>query len=78
MTCVKRWKPIQGVANMSKYHVLMSESLGKTIEVEAESAEEAMEKVDNGDWYDKDVIREKVIDRFAVEAEVWSENMELL
>ena len=56
----------------------MSESLGKTIEVEAESAEEAMEKVDCGDWYDKDVIREKVIDRFAVEAEVWSENMELL
>ena len=63
---------------MSKYHVLMSESLGKTIEVEAESAEEAMEKVDCGDRYDKDVIREKVIDRFAVEAEVWSENMELL
>lgn len=63
---------------MSKYHVLMSESLGKTIEVEAESAEEAMKKVDCGDWYDKDVIRETVIDRFAVEAEVWSENMELL
>ena len=78
MTCVRKWILIQGVVNMSKYHVLMSESLGKTIEVEAESAEEAMEKVDNGDWYDKDVIREKVIDRFAVEAEVWSENMELL
>ena len=57
---------------MSKYHVLMSESLGKTIEVEAESAEEAMEKVDCGDWYDKDVIREKVIDRFAVEVEIFS------
>ena len=50
----------------------MSESLGKTIEVEAESAEEAMEKVDCGDWYDKDVIREKVIDRFSVEAELFS------
>ena len=62
----------------NKYHVLMSESLGKTILVEAESEDEAMERVNNGDWYDKDVIREKVIDRFAVEAEVWSENMELL
>ena len=63
---------------MTKYHVLMSESLAKTIEIEAESEEAAMDMVDSGDWYDKDVIREKVIDRFAVEAEVWSENMELL
>ena len=54
---------------MDKYHVLMSESIGKTIEVEAESVEGAMEMVDNGDWHDKDVISEKVIDRFAVEAE---------
>ena len=61
-----------------KYHVLMSESLGKTILVEANSEDEAMEKVNNGDWYDKDVIREKVIDRFAVEAEVVSDTMELL
>ena len=54
---------------MPKHHVLMSESLGKTIEVEAENEDEAMEMVNNGDWYDKDVIREKVVDRFAVEAE---------
>lgn len=39
---------------MAKYHVLLSESLGKTILVEAESEEEAMEKVDCGDWYDKE------------------------
>ena len=57
---------------MSKYHVLMSESLGKTIEIEAESAEEAMEKVNCGDWYDKNVISQNVIDRFAVEAEIFS------
>ena len=63
---------------MSKYHVLMSESLGKTIEVEAESEDEAMQMVNNGDWYDKDVIREKVIDRFAVEAEVVSDTVKLL
>jgi hypothetical protein len=54
---------------MPKYHVLMSESLAKTIEVEAESEDEAMEMADNGDWCDKDVIGEKVVDRFAVEAE---------
>tara|TARA_R110002051_G_scaffold324867_1_gene424224 strand:+ start:1700 stop:1903 length:204 start_codon:yes stop_codon:yes gene_type:complete len=67
---------------MVKYHVLMSESLAKTILVDAESEDAAMEKVDGGDWYDKDVVREKVIDRFAVEAEVWVDppfdRMELL
>ena len=67
---------------MTKYHVLMSESLAKTILVDAESEDAAMEKVDDGDWYDKDVVREKVIDRFAVEAEVWVDppfnHMELL
>ena len=50
---------------MPKYHVLMSESLGKTIEVEAENEDEAMKMVNNGDWYDKDVIKEKVGERFA-------------
>lgn len=54
---------------MTKYHVLMSESLGKTIVVEARNQDEAMEMVDNGDWYDKDVIREKIVDRFAIDAE---------
>jgi hypothetical protein len=54
---------------MPKYHVLMSESLGKTIEIEAESAEQAEELVNNGDWYDEWVIREKVVDRFVVESE---------
>jgi len=54
---------------MPKYHVLMSESLGKTIEVEAESEDEAMEMVNTGEWRDEDVVREKVIDRFVVEAE---------
>lgn len=63
---------------MTKYHVLLSESLGKTILVEAKSEDEAMEMVNIGDWEDKDVIRTKVIDRFAVEAEVVSDTMELL
>ena len=63
---------------MTKYHVLLSESLGKTILVEAKSEDEAMEMVNIGDWEDKDVIRTKVIDRFAVEAEVVSDTMHLL
>ena len=53
-----------------KFEVLISENVGKTILVEANSADEAMEMVDNGDWYDKDVIREKVIDRFAVDGDL--------
>ena len=62
----------------NKYHVLLSESLGKTILVEAESEDEAMAMVDDGTWCDKDVVRTKVIERFAVEAEVVSDTMELL
>jgi len=54
---------------MPKYHVLMSESLSKTIEVEAESEDEAMEMVSNGDWRDEDVYSSRLIERFVVEAE---------
>ena len=54
---------------MSKYHVLMSESLAKTIEIEAKSAEEAEKLVDEGMWYDDWVVKEKVIDRMVVDAE---------
>jgi len=54
---------------MNKYHVLMSESLAKTIVVEAESEDEAMRLVDNGEWYDEWVVKEKVIDRMVVDAE---------
>ena len=52
-----------------KYHVLMSESLAKTIEIEAESAEEAEKLVSDGDWYDEWVVKEKGIDRMVVDSE---------
>lgn len=52
---------------MSKYHVLISESLAKTIAVEANSEDEAWRLVDNGEWYDNDVVKEKVIDRAVVD-----------
>jgi len=54
---------------MTKYHVLMAESIAKTIEVEANSADEARDMVDDGDWCDNDIIKEDVVDRFAIEAE---------
>ena len=54
---------------MSKYHVLMSESLAKTIEIEAKSAEEAEKLVDEGMWYDDWVVKEKVVDRMVVDSE---------
>ena len=54
-----------------KYHVLMSESLAKTIEIEAESAEEAEKLVNEGNWYDEWVVKEDVIDRMVVESEVF-------
>tara|TARA_R110002020_G_scaffold448296_1_gene661058 strand:+ start:52 stop:270 length:219 start_codon:yes stop_codon:yes gene_type:complete len=52
-----------------KYHVLMSESLAKTIEIEAESAEEAEKLVNDGNWYDEWVVKEKVVDRMVVMSE---------
>jgi len=52
-----------------KYHVLMSESLAKTIEIEAESADEAERLVDNGEWDDEWVVKERVIDRMVVMSE---------
>ena len=52
-----------------KYHVLMSESLAKTIEIEAESAEEAEKLVNDGMWYDDWVVKEKVVDRMVVMSE---------
>ena len=54
---------------MSKYHVLMSESLAKTIEIEAKSEDEAWRLVDNGEWYDKWVVKDKVIERMFIVAE---------
>ena len=54
---------------MSKYHVLMSESLAKTIEIEAKSAEEAERLVDEGMWYDDWVVKEKGVDRTVVDSE---------
>ena len=54
---------------MKKFKVLMSESHGLIIEVEATSGEEAMDKANRGDYEDSqiDPFSREIVDRFAVE-----------
>ena len=70
MTCVRRWKLIWGVALMAKkFEVIISENVGKTIVVEANSADEAWELVDKGNWDESMVIKESIIDRLTCDVE---------
>lgn len=47
---------------MSKtYKVLQSTTYGEWVQVQANSKEEAEDKVQNGDWWDEDVIDSEVI-----------------
>lgn len=48
---------------MKKYNVLVSSLYGEWVEVKANNEEEAIKKVDNGDWYDEDIQSSKLIDR---------------
>lgn len=48
---------------MKKYNVLVSSLYGEWVEVQANNEEEAIKKVDNGDWYDEDIQSSKLIDR---------------
>ena len=52
-----------------KFEVIISENVGKTIVVEANSADEAWELVDNGNWDESMVIKEKIIDRLTCDVE---------
>ena len=70
MTCVKRWELIWGVALMAKkFEVIISENVGKTILIEANSADEAWELIDGGNWDESMVIKEKLIDRLTCDVE---------
>ena len=51
-----------------KYEVLVSEHYATSVVVDADSEKEAMDKVDQGDWEDNDIIKKKLIDRMTVEA----------
>jgi len=49
---------------MSKtYKVLQSVTYGEWVQVQADSKDEAENKVQNGDWWDEDVIDSEVIIR---------------
>jgi len=52
-----------------KYEVLVSEHYATSVVVDAGSEKEAMDKVDQGDWYDNDIVKKKLIDSFTVQAE---------
>ena len=52
-----------------KYEVLVSEHYATSVVVDADSEKEAMDKVDQGDWYDNDIVKKKLIDSFTVQAE---------
>ena len=57
-----------------KYEVLVSEHYATSVVVKAGSEKEAMDKVDQGDWEDNDIIKKKLIDRMTVEAEAVDNN----
>ena len=52
-----------------KFEVIISENVGKTIVVEAKSADEAWELVDGGNWDESMVIKKKLIDRLTCDVE---------
>ena len=52
-----------------KFEVIISENVGKTILVEANSADEAWELIDGGEWDESMVIKEKLIDRLTCSVE---------
>jgi len=54
---------------VKKFEVIISENVGKTIVVEAKSADEAWELVDKGNWDESMVIKESIIDRLTCDVE---------
>ena len=54
---------------MKKYQVVISESVAKYIEVKASSEDEAVKKVNEGYWTDKNVIKEDCLDRSVEDVE---------
>ena len=52
-----------------KFEVIISENVGKTILVEANSADEAWELIDNGNWDESMVIKKSIIDRMTCDVD---------
>ena len=54
---------------LKKFEVIISENVGKTIVVEANSADEAWELIDDGNWDESMVVKKKLIDRLTCDVE---------
>ena len=52
-----------------KFEVIISENVGKTILIEANSADEAWELIDGGNWDESMVIKESIIDRLTCDVD---------
>ena len=48
---------------MKTYNVLVSSLYGEWVEVKADNKEQAIKKVDNGDWSDDDIQSKNIIER---------------
>jgi hypothetical protein len=48
---------------MNTYRVLQSVTYAEWVEVEADSKDEAEDKVQNGDWFDEDVVDSEIVIR---------------
>ena len=53
----------QGGEMHKTYNVLQSTTYGEWVEVKAKNKEDAIKKVDSGDWYDEDIVSSKLIIR---------------
>jgi hypothetical protein len=54
---------------MKKYRVLMSESVARWVEIDADNENEAIKKVEQGYWSDETVCEEECLDRSVESAE---------
>jgi hypothetical protein len=48
---------------MNTYRVLQSVTYAEWVEVQADSKDEAEDKVQNGDWYDEDIVDSEIVIR---------------
>jgi len=48
---------------MTIYKVLLAEHYGTWVKVEANSEDEAVKKVEDGDWWNKDIVKSDIIER---------------
>ena len=54
---------------MSKYKVVITETVGKEIVIEADDRLEALFKANEGDWSDDDIVRTEIVSRSVGDAE---------